>query len=586
MGRELDPHACGRGARTKGMAELMRDAGELVVVAGFASLQGPRADNQDFGGVHLGSALERARHGVVAAIADGVSGGRAGRAAAELAVHSLVEGFYQMPDTLGAARAMQAPLVAYNRWLHAQGKGATMANSATTLTAMALRGRRAHLVHVGDSRAWRFADGRLACLTTDHTRPEPDLRHVLIRALGIEPELRLDHATIELAARDRLLLTTDGVHGVLSPARIAAILAREESVEATARELVEAAIDAGGGDNASAVVVDIVRLPEPDHDGILAGLSGLPAVAPPGVGESIDGFAIERVLSEGRYAVLRVARDGEDGSRVVLKFPRPGALSDRAIRLAFAREMLIAQRVSSPFVLAAHPVRPERQTALYGVMPLLAGETMAARIAARVPTLKMGIEQAIRLTRAVAALHRLEVIHRDIKPDNVMLTEDGGLKLIDLGVARLPRVEDFLGDEIPGTPGFMAPEQFEGNAGDALTDQFALGVTLFVWFTGKMPFGEQEAFQRPRFGVPPRLASHRPDMPSWLDEAIRTAIQPDPAARFGDVIELLRALEGGGPLRVTQRRAVPLMQRNPLAFWQVTSALLAIALIAALLLRH
>ena len=500
--------------------------------------------------------------------------------------NSLVEGFYQMPDTLGAARAMQAPLVAYNRWLHAQGKGATMANSATTLTAMALRGRRAHLVHVGDSRAWRFADGRLACLTTDHTRPEPDLRHVLIRALGIEPELRLDHATIELAARDRLLLTTDGVHGVLSPARIAAILAREESVEATARELVEAAIDAGGGDNASAVVVDIVRLPEPDHDGILAGLSGLPAVAPPGVGESIDGFAIERVLSEGRYAVLRVARDGEDGNRVVLKFPRPGALSDRAIRLAFAREMLIAQRVSSPFVLAAHPVRPERQTALYGVMPLLAGETMAARIAARVPTLKMGIEQAIRLTRAVAALHRLEVIHRDIKPDNVMLTEDGGLKLIDLGVARLPRVEDFLGDEIPGTPGFMAPEQFEGNAGDALTDQFALGVTLFVWFTGKMPFGEQEAFQRPRFGVPPRLASHRPDMPSWLDEAIRTAIQPDPAARFGDVIELLRALEGGGPLRVTQRRAVPLMQRNPLAFWQVTSALLAIALIAALLLRH
>ena len=357
-------------------------------------------------------------------------------------------------------------------------------------------------------------------------------------------------------------------------------------MEATARELVEAAIDAGGGDNASAVVVDIVRLPEPDHDGILAGLSGLPAVAPPGVGESIDGFAIERVLSEGRYAVLRVARDGEDGNRVVLKFPRPGALSDRAIRLAFAREMLIAQRVSSPFVLAAHPVRPERQTALYGVMPLLAGETMAARIAARVPTLKMGIEQAIRLTRAVAALHRLEVIHRDIKPDNVMLTEDGGLKLIDLGVARLPRVEDFLGDEIPGTPGFMAPEQFEGNAGDALTDQFALGVTLFVWFTGKMPFGEQEAFQRPRFGVPPRLASHRPDMPSWLDEAIRTAIQPDPAARFGDVIELLRALEGGGPLRVTQRRAVPLMQRNPLAFWQVTSALLAIALIAALLLRH
>ena len=186
----------------------------------------------------------------------------------------------------------------------------------------------------------------------------------------------------------------------------------------------------------------------------------------------------------------------------------------------------------------------------------------------------------------MAALHRLEIIHRDIKPDNVMLTADGGLKLIDLGVARLPRVEDFLGEEIPGTPGYMAPEQFDGNAGDVLTDQFALGVTLFEWFTGKMPFGEQEAFQHPRFGVPPQLSRHRPDIPSWLDEAIRTAIQPDPAARFGDVIELLRALEGGGPLRVVQRRPVPLVERNPVMFWKITSALLAIALIAALLLRH
>jgi serine/threonine protein kinase len=177
------------------------------------------------------------------------------------------------------------------------------------------------------------------------------------------------------------------------------------------------------------------------------------------------------------------------------------------------------------------------------------------------------------------------VVHRDIKPDNVMLTADSGLKLIDLGVARLPRVEDFLVDEIPGTPGFMAPEQFEGNAGDALTDQFALGVTLYRWFTGKWPYGEQEAFQRPRFGraLPP--SRHRPEIPSWLDDAILTAIQPEREARFGDVIELLRALEGGGTLELGPRRAVPLIERNPERFWQVVSALLCAGLAASLLLR-
>jgi serine/threonine protein phosphatase PrpC len=563
----------------------MRSDGELVVAAGFSSLTGPRAENQDFGGVHLGSALERARHGIVAAVADGVSGGKAGRTAAELAVRALIEGFYAMPETLGPARAMQSPLAAFNRWLHAQGRGEAMTNSAATFTAFALRGRRGHLVHVGDSRAWRFSGGRLTCLTTDHVRPEPDLRHVLIRALGIEPELRLDHGTVELAEHDRLLLTSDGIHAVLSAGKITAILNENASAEATAEKLAEAAILAGGQDNATALVLDIVRLPAPDHDGILAGLSDLPFIDPPRPGESIDGFRIGRVLSDGRHAVLLTATDGEDGSPVVIKFPRREVLSERAMRLAFAREVLLAQRVTSPFVLAAHSVRPDRQTALYGVQPFLEGETMEQRMSRGLSPLKAGLDAAIKLTRAVAALHRLEVVHRDIKPENVMLTADAGLKLIDLGVARLPKVEDFRVDEIPGTPGFMAPEQFDGNAGDASTDQFALGVTLYRWFTGKWPYGEQEAFQRPRFGhaLPP--SHHRSGIPSWLDDAILSAIQPDPAARFGDVIELLRALEGGGAFEIGPQRKLPLAARNPVRFWQAICALLAVALIAAMLLR-
>ncbi|MDE2435923.1 MAG: bifunctional protein-serine/threonine kinase/phosphatase [Sphingomonadales bacterium] len=563
----------------------MRSDGELVVAAGFSSLIGPRAENQDFGGVHLGTALERARHGIIAAVADGVSGGKGGRVAAELAVRALVEGFYAMPDTIGPAKAMHAPLAAYNRWLHAQGRGDAMENSATTFSALAVRGRRAHLVHVGDSRAWRFSGGRLTCLTTDHVRPEPDLRHVLIRALGIEPELRLDHGDIELAEHDRILLTSDGVHGVLTPTKMAAILAENASAEATAQMLADAAIEGGGRDNATALVLDIVRLPAPDHDGILAGLSTLPFAEPPKVGDSIDGFRAERVLSEGRHAVLLVATDCEDGGRVVIKFPRREILSERALRLAFAREMLLAQRITSPFVLAAHPVRPDRQTALYGVLPYLEGETMAQRIERGLPTPQAGLDAAIKLTRAIAAMHRIDAVHRDLKPDNVILTREGGLKLIDLGVARLPRVEDFRVDEIPGTPGFMAPEQFEGNAGDALTDQFALGVTLYRWFTGKWPYGEQEAFQRPRFGRPVPPSRHRPEIPSWLDDAILTAIQPDREARFGDVIELLRALEGGGSLDLGPRRKQPLIERDPVRFWQVLCALLLAGLIASLLLR-
>ena len=108
----------------------MRQAGELVLAVGFATATGPREDNQDFGAVHLGTALERARHGVIAAVADGVSGGSAGRTAAELAVRALIEGFYAVPDTLGPARAMHLPLAAFNRWLHTQARAWCMSATA------------------------------------------------------------------------------------------------------------------------------------------------------------------------------------------------------------------------------------------------------------------------------------------------------------------------------------------------------------------------------------------------------------------------------------------------------------------------
>jgi len=559
--------------------------GNLVVAAGFASETGRRADNQDFGGIHLGTPSERLNHGIVAAVADGVSGGKAGRTAAELAVQMLIEGFYAMPPTIGPAKAMDRAAMAYNEWLWAQSRGDAMTAAATTLTAFAIRGRRAHIGHVGDSRAWRFAGTRLTCLTHDHVRPEPDMGHVLIRAIGIERRLRLDHDVIELAEHDRLLLTSDGVHATLRPAQIAALLAERGSAESCAEALVAAALQAGSRDNCTALVIDIVGLPAPDHGGIAAGLAHLPVVEPPKIGDQLDGYAIVAAFPPGRYTALFRAED-RDGTSVVLKFPLPASLDERSARLAFANEILVGQRVHSPFVGAAWPIAADRQTALYGVQPIYAGETMAQRLARKLPPVDEAVGHAIRLTRGVAALHRLDIVHRDIKPDNVMLTGPDSLRLIDLGVARLPRIEDFPEALIPGTPGFMAPEQFDGNHGDALTDQFALGVTLYRWLTGKWPFGEQEAFQRPRFGTPTPPSRHRPEIPSWLDAAILTAIQPRPADRFGDVIELLRALEDGGTVKAEPRPTfVPVLLRDPLRTWQWVSALLAAALLLSLIWR-
>ena len=92
--------------------------GNLVIAAGFASETGRRADNQDFGAIHLGTVAERLNHGIIAVVADGVSGGKAGRTAAELAVQMLIEGFYAMPPTIGPAKAIDRAASAFNEWLY------------------------------------------------------------------------------------------------------------------------------------------------------------------------------------------------------------------------------------------------------------------------------------------------------------------------------------------------------------------------------------------------------------------------------------------------------------------------------------
>ena len=552
------------------------------MATGHASETGKRPDNQDFVGVYAATELERVRHGMIAALADGVGGAKAGRMAAELAVRALIEGLYDQPDTIGTAMAATRVMGPFNRWLTAMGRTDSMAHAATTFTGLVLRGRRAHVLHVGDSRAWLFRDGRLTQLTEDHCHSHPDQRHILYRAIGIEERLRLDHHEVALAEHDRLLLTSDGVHATLGARQIERLLGKRGSAAGDAQALVDAALEAGSQDNASAIILDVVALPGPDYDMIAGDIDRLPILPPPGTGESVDGFRLDALLSDGRYARLFRATDVASGQIVAIKFPKPALLSDRGARLAFVREMLVGARVSSPFVGGVIAVSPERQTRLYGVLPFHEGETLEARLASPVG-LEAALAIATKLTRAVAALHRLDIVHRDIKPDNVILTVDGGLKLIDLGVARLPRIDEFTSSEIPGTPAYLAPEMFDGNAGDAATDQFALGVTLWRLFARTYPYGEVEAFSRPRFGTLDPPSRGRPDLPAWLDATLMRSVAVAPNDRFGDVVELLRALEGGAAVARIDPRRAPLIERNPVRFWQLVSLILAAVLIAVVI---
>ncbi|HEY3911533.1 MAG TPA: bifunctional protein-serine/threonine kinase/phosphatase [Stellaceae bacterium] len=556
---------------------------------GFASKTGPRKDNEDFAAALYGAELPEPRQEVVAAIADGIGGARGGRIAAETAVRGFLDGFCDLPETMEVQRAGSRILGALNGWINTQGRqDPKLAGMGCTFTALVLRGRLAHLLHVGDTRAYRLSRDLLSRLTVDHLRQDGTGRsHTLNRALGVEAEVRLDYATQPVALHDRFLLCSDGVHGVLTDLEIAAILRDRSAPEDTAGALVAAALEAGSTDNCTALVMDVVALPSPGSADLSAALLRLPMIPAPIDGQTIDGFVLKALISDGRYTRLFGAEDEIEGGPVALKFPKPQIASIEAYRAAFIREAWVGARVHHPGIGRVIELPPGRQTCLYTVMPLYQGELLETRLS-RSPAL--GLEEgrniAVSLARAVAALHRAGINHRDIKPDNVILEGGGSLKLIDLGVVRVPGLEEFPPENIPGTAAYMAPEMSEGEAGNEATDIYALGVTMFRAFTGHYPYGNPDATSPPRRNRPADFSTLRPDLPAWLQAALARAIAIDPARRFRDMTELAFEFEAG-PARAPAAAPRPrtLYERAPLQVWQGIAALLALALLASWLLR-
>jgi serine/threonine protein phosphatase PrpC len=571
------------------MAELVSGVKATV---GFASETGPRKRNEDFGGAVFGWELPQPRRDVVTAIADGIGGAKGGRVAAETAVRGFLDGFCDMPETMEVRRASARVINSLNRWIYSEGhRNAETAGMGCTFTALVLRGRIAHVLHVGDTRAYRLREGRLTCLTTDHVREGTGTgrSNILNRALGVETEVRLDYAAQPLALHDRFLLCSDGVHAFLSLEALADILREGSASEDSARALVAAALSAGSTDNCTALVVDVVELPSVESADIGSAIAQLPLIPVPVDGETIDGFVLKVLVSDGRYTRLFGAIDEVEGGEVVLKFPKPQVAAVATYRAAFVREAWVGARVHSPWVGRTIELPPGRQTALYTVMPLYPGELLSTRLARRpMVGLEEGRNIAIKLARGVAALHRAGIIHRDIKPDNVILEAEGSLKLIDLGVVRVPGMEDFPPQDIPGTVAYMAPEMFAGEPGNEWTDIYALGVTMFrAYAGGEYPYGNLDATSPPRLKRPKALSELRPDLPAWVQSALGRAIALDPGQRYRDVMEFAVEMEAG-PARskVGLRGPRTLYERSPVVVWQGVAAVLALIVVLLLTLRH
>ncbi|WP_018925266.1 bifunctional protein-serine/threonine kinase/phosphatase [Pseudomonas umsongensis] len=546
-----------------------------------ASAIGPREENQDALRLVTPAPALAASKGYLFAIADGVSQCADGGLAARSTLQALALDYYATPETWGVAQALDRLLLAQNRWLQANGGGQPL---LTTVSALVMRGRRFTLAHVGDCRVYRWHADTLQRVSEDHVWDQPGMQHVLKRALGLDQHLVLDFLDGELRLNESFVLLSDGIWAVLGDTAIAAILRDQPDLNSAAQTLVSAAHLAGSQDNASALLVRVDALGETSIGDALIHLQQWPL--PPALkpGQTFEGWQVEGILGQSQQSLLYRVRDAQQ-QRWLLK-TLPGALrDDHQAGQALLSEEWFLKRVAGRHFPEVHAASQRQH--LYYVMREYSGSTLA-ELHERVTSLPLAQWQdlAERLLRAVGILHRRQILHRDIKPENLLLGDDGELRLLDFGLAYCPGLSEDQAFALPGTPSYIAPEAFRGDPPTPQQDLYAVGVTLYYLLTGHYPYGEIEAFQRPRFGVPVSASRYRPDLPEWIAQSLERAVAVAPDQRFETAEEWLLVLEQG-ERRSLSVRPRPLLEREPLKVWRTLALVsLLVNLVLLFLLFH
>ena len=534
-----------------------------------ASATGPRAENQDALRLVTPAPALAASKGYLVAIADGVSQCADGGLAARSTLQALAQDYYATPQTWSVAQALDRLLLAQNRSLQANGGGQPL---LTTVSALVLRGRRFTLAHVGDCRVYRWQADALQRISQDHVWEQPGMQHVLKRALGLDQHLVLDFLDGDLREGECFVLLSDGVWSSLGDTAIAAILRDQPDLDSAAHTLVNAAHLAGSQDNASALLVRVDALGEANIGDALIHLQQWPLPPTLKTGQMFEGWQVQGVVAQSQQSLLYRVQDGQARGWLLKTLPARLADDPQAGQALLSEEWFL-KRVAGRHFPEVH-AGTQRQH-LYYVMREYSGMTLAQLFQNSNPLpFAQWQEIAERLLRAVGLLHRRQILHRDIKPENLHLGDDGELRLLDFGLAYCPGLSEDTPSTLPGTPSYIAPEAFRGEPPSAQQDLYAVGVTLFFLLTGHFPYGEVEAFQRPRFGLPVSAGRYRPDVPEWIAQSLERGVAADPQQRFETAEEWLLVLEQG-ERRSLSVRPRPLLEREPLTVWR-TVALLAL----------
>ena len=547
----------------------------------YAELSSPgpaRENNEDFvGSWHPQTVEEKRSLGAVAVLADGVGGLHHGEVASRLAVETALKEFRETPGEQPPQQLLTRMFNAANRAVYDRGmENHGKTRMATTLAAVIFRNDGIWVGNVGDSRVYLLRRGDIKQLSTDHTyvgmqqkfgliseaeAKTSENRSILTRSVGAEPVIRVDVENAAVFKGDRVILCSDGLYGYVADSEIADIVSRLSPAQAC-RRLVALAEQRGTHDNLSVQVLQINEVEKIEY------YRGVPLYQEQAdttaryelrPGQVLDErFLITETISRSGMATIFKATDQVTKETVAVKVPFMEFESDPGFYARFEREEEIGLRLAHPYILKFIAV--EHRSRPYIVTEYLRGYTLAHLLnSVRPMPEKDAVKLAARVCEALSYMHEHGVVHRDLKPQNIMICYDGTIRIMDFGIARAEegRRITFTGfTPAVGTPDYMAPEQVKGKRGDARTDIYSLGAMLYEMVTGVKPYEGDNLYivMNARVtGDPEAPRKQNRIMTAQVEEIILHAMERDPKNRYQSAGAMKAELENTGAVELTGR---------------------------------
>ncbi|MGD8593435.1 MAG: bifunctional protein-serine/threonine kinase/phosphatase [Gammaproteobacteria bacterium] len=565
---------------------------QLQISVGQHSDKGRKDINQDFHGVYIPSEPQLSSKGIAISLADGISSSNVSQIASETAVVGFLEDYYCTSEAWSVKKSAQRVLFATNSWLHSQTRQSQFRYEKDkgyicTFSAMVIKSTTAHIFHVGDTRVYRLRGNELEQLTNDHRLWVSQEQSYLSRALGINPQVELDYKDVPVEKGDVFIFTTDGVYEYTSAKFIINKIAEnKDDLDTAAKAIVAEAYDNGSDDNLTIQIVRVESLPELNADEVYQHLTELPF--PPALEARMifDGYRIIREVHASSRSHALLALDGETKTQVIIKTPSVDLRDDPAYLERFLMEEWIARRLNNAHVLKSFlPTR--KRNYLYVVTEFIEGQTLAQWMIDNpkpdIETVRSIVEQ---IAKGLRAFHRMEMLHQDLRPNNIMIDKTGTVKIIDFGSTRVAGLTEntnpIAQHTILGTAQYTAPEYFLGEGGSTRSDLFSLGVVTYQMLSGRLPYGTQVAKSRTKAAQRKlnyvSVIDEDREIPLWMDEAIKKAVHPNPYNRYEELSEFIYDLRHPNK-KFLSKTLPPLMERNPVLFWKSVSFILATILI-------